>query len=317
MTAPAVAVAVVSWNTRELLLRCLSSLAPHVKAGSAEVWVVDNASADGSAAAARAAAPWASVIGLSENVGFGRAVNLVAQRTTAPWIAAANADIELEGDTLERLLQAGDGAARCGALAPRLVLPDGRTQHSVYPLPTVGFTLQFNLGRQRLDRRWGERMCLEGYWQGAQRRAVPWAIAAFLLLRREAFAEVGGFDERQWVYAEDLDLGWRLAQHGWTTTFEPAAQVRHVSGAATSIAFGAARRRRFMRETYAVIARRLGTRQMRWVALINCAGVIARLIWLAPLALARRRRRGALRDAARWLPAHLQGLGPAAGSRSR
>lgn len=316
MSAPAVTVAVVSWNTRELLVRCLRSLAPHVQVGLAEVWVVDNASSDGSAAAARAAAPWATVLELHENVGFGRAVNLVAARTTTPWLAAANADVELAAGALPELIEAGESGAdwaRRGALAPRLVLPDGRTQHSVFPLPTPSFTLMFNLGRQRLDRRWGKSMCLEGYWDGEERRVVPWAIAAFLLLRRSAFDAVGGFDERQWVYAEDLDLGWRLAQHGWSTWYEPSARVWHVSGAATELAFGGARRRRFMRETYAVIARREGPMRMRWVAAINSAGVLARLLWMAPLALLLRRLRRPLQDAAGWLPAHLQGLGAVPG----
>src|SRR5205823_6559200 len=93
MTAPReVTVAVVSWNTRDLLAHCLDSLAREVRAGTAEAWVVDNASADGSPALVREHYPWARLLALDENVGFGAAVNLVADRTESPWLAVANAD---------------------------------------------------------------------------------------------------------------------------------------------------------------------------------------------------------------------------------
>ena len=204
-----VTVAVVSWNTRELLLRCLRSLAPAVEAGRASVWVVDNASTDGSADAARTEAPWARVLEPGENLGYGPAVNLVARQTGSEWIAAANADIALEPGALQALVAAASEPG-VGAAAPRLVLPDGSTQHSVHHFPTLPFTLAFNLGLRRVGGRLGDRLALEGQWNPERAREVDWALGAFLLVKREAFDAVGGFDEDQWMYAEDLDLAWRL-----------------------------------------------------------------------------------------------------------
>jgi N-acetylglucosaminyl-diphospho-decaprenol L-rhamnosyltransferase len=301
-----VTVAVISWNTRELLVRCLSSLAADAREGRAEVWVVDNASTDGSADAARAAAPWARVIEPGENLGFGRAVNLVARQTSAPWIACANADTAPEPGALERLERAGRSDPRVGAVAPRLVLPDGRTQHSVYPFPTIGFTLAFNLGVQRISARLADRWCLEGSWNAERARTVPWAIGALLLLRREAFDAVGGFDERQWMYAEDLDLGWRLHDAGWSTRYEPAARVLHADGAATAVAFGAERAPRYMESTYEVIERRSGSRAARAIAALNVAGAAARVAWMAPLAVGLGRWRDPLAQARMWLRVHLE-----------
>ena len=100
-----VAVAVVSWNTRDLLRACLESLHADADAGRAEVWVVDNASADGSAALVRSAFPWVRLLALDENLGFGRAVNRVAARTATAWVAPANADV-LDG--LQEQVDAGD-----------------------------------------------------------------------------------------------------------------------------------------------------------------------------------------------------------------
>src|ERR1700744_385291 len=200
-----VAIAIVSHDTRDLLLRCLDSVAQDVEAGRAEAWVVDTGSRDGSAPAAREHAPWGTILEPQGNIGSGRAVNLVAARTDGAWLLCANADVELEPGTLSAMLAAAaDG--RVGAVAPRLILPDGRTQHSVHSLPTLRFTVAFNLGAPALSPRLADRLLLHGRYDADRARQVAWAIGAMLLLRRAAFDAVGGFDERQWMYAEDLDM---------------------------------------------------------------------------------------------------------------
>lgn len=299
-----VTVAVVSWNTRELLRQCLRSLRPEVDAGRASVWVVDNASFDGSAAMVRSEAPWATLVEAGANLGFGAAVDLVAERTESPWLAPANADVALVPGALEALVEAG-ADARTGAVAPRLVLPDGRTQHSVHCFPTVLFAIAFNLG---LTARAGDRLCLEGHWNPARARTVDWAVGAFLLVRRSAFEQVGGFDAQQWMYAEDIDLCWRLAGAGYLTRYEPSASVRHHESAATGPAFGEDRTARFMAATYAVIAHRRG-RGRAWITgLVNCLGAATRVALLTPSA-GRRPDRRVARDGARmWLSAHRRGL---------
>jgi GT2 family glycosyltransferase len=100
---PEVAVAIVSWNTRDLLRRCLESLATEVDSGRCEVWVVDNASSDGSAAMVRDEFPWVRLEASDENLGFGPAINLVARRTDTPWIGVANADIALQPGAIDAL----------------------------------------------------------------------------------------------------------------------------------------------------------------------------------------------------------------------
>jgi GT2 family glycosyltransferase len=85
-----VAIAVVSTNVRELLEPCLRSMRPEVEAGRAEVWVVDNASTDGSPEMVSREFPWVNLVALDRNLGYGRAVNLVAERSESPWIAPAN-----------------------------------------------------------------------------------------------------------------------------------------------------------------------------------------------------------------------------------
>jgi len=267
---PLVAVAVVSWNTRDLLRECLASLAGEPLA---EVWVVDNASADGSAEMVQAEFPEVRLVALQENAGFGPAVNLVAQRTSAPFIAPANADIAVRPGALRALLDAAARNPRAGILAPRLELLSGETQHSVYAFPTLPFTLAFNLG---LATRLGDRLCLEGHWSAERERDVDWAIGAFLVVRREAWDAAGGFDAQQWMYAEDLDLGWRVARAGYTTRYVPSARVRHHASAATTQAWGDERTLRWLRSTYSWLLRRRGLVRTRATALVNVLGAYAR-----------------------------------------
>ena len=307
-TAP-VTVAVVSWNTRDLLARCLESFAPEVQSGRVELWVVDNASDDGSADLVRDRFEWAHLVASRENLGFGRAVNLVASRTSSEWIAAANADIAVRAGAIEELLDTGARDPRAGAIAPRLVVPDGSTQHSVFAFPTVPYALVLATGAYRLSPALGDRLAIPGYWDGERARRVPWAVAAFLLVRRTAWDAVGGFDERQWMYAEDLELGWRLRDAGWATRYDPRAIVDHVGAASTVQLFGRDPAPAWQRSTYGVIARRRGATRTWAVAVLNLAGALAR--WALAGARAGRdpnadgERR---RELWRWALVHLRAL---------
>jgi GT2 family glycosyltransferase len=285
-----VAIAVVSWNTRELLDACLSSLERDVERGRAEVWVVDNGSSDGSPAMVRERHSWVHLLE-ADNVGFGAAVNRVAALTATPWIAAANADVELTPGALEAMLQAGAAHREAGVIAPQLVLGDGQVQHSVHPFPTLTLTLTFNLGLAQAIRALGDQLTIEGRWDPTRARTVDWALGAFVLIRREAWDAVGGFDQRQWMYAEDLDLAWRLRRAGWRTWFAPSAVVRHAGAASTSQAWGAQRSEQWMWSTYAWMLRRRGPAFVRVTALVNVFGAVARAALLTP---------GVYRDPARF-----------------
>src|SRR5919202_1906976 len=153
-----VTAAIVSWNTRELLDRCLASLRPDAERGLVDVWVVDNASSDGSADLVRERHGWATLVASDENLGFGRAVNLVARRTASEWLAPANADVAPRPGALDALIETGRRDPRAAAIAPRLVLPDGSTQHSVFAFPTVPFALILNSGLFHLSRELSDRM---------------------------------------------------------------------------------------------------------------------------------------------------------------
>lgn len=304
MSAPVV-VAVVSAGAREHLARCLASLHADHTAGRAEVWVVDNASTDGSPELVRERFGWVHLIASQENLGYGRAVNLVASRTDSPWLVAANDDTAVEPGALAALIAAA--RPNSGMVVPRLVLPDGSPQHSVNPFPSPLVAALEDSGLWRAVPRLAERMCLPRAWDPDRARDVPWALAAFSLLRREAFDAAGGFDADRWMYAEDLDLGWQLGRAGWATRYAPEARVHHHGGASTEQAFGAERTARRMEATYGWLALRRGRAVARATAAIAVGlhGGRAALWTLAPGRFAPRRDRARF-----WRDAHRVGLGP-------
>jgi N-acetylglucosaminyl-diphospho-decaprenol L-rhamnosyltransferase len=301
-------IAIVSWNTRDLLARCLDSLAPAADAGIADVWVVDNASSDGSPDLVRERHPWAQLVASQENLGFGAAVNVVGNRTSSEWIAPSNADIAVRPGALERLLEAGRRDPGAGAVAPRLVTPSGQTQHSIFAFPTITFSLLHASGAFRFRSALADRFAMPGRWDSERRRRVPWAIGAFLIVRRSAWDEIGGFDERQWMYAEDLDLGWRLRRAGWATRYEPLAEVDHEVAASTSQQFGGDRAPVWQRSTYGFLARRRGAAYTRAVAAVNAAGAARRLAKVAVRARGRPELAEERSAHADWLGVHVEAL---------
>jgi len=308
-TSPSpVTVAVVSWNTRDLLRRCVESFAREVDRGLVDLWVVDNASTDGSAELVRQEFPWARLLASEENIGFGRAVNLVAEKTSSEWFAPANADIAVRQGAIERLLETGRRDPGAGAVAPRLVLPDGSTQHSVFAFPTLAYTALLSASAFRFLPSIGDRYAVPGSWDKTRARRVPWAVAAFLLVRRHAWDEVGGFDERQWMYAEDLDLGWRLRRAGWATRYEPRALVDHDASSATVKLFGPELAPVWQRSTYGFLARRRGAAYARAIALLNLAGAVPRWARVALRSVRDPGQRAARSAHGRWVLVHLRAL---------
>ena len=228
----------------------------------------------------RAEFPWVHLERGERNLGFGGAVNLVAARTAHPWIVAANADTAIRPGALQALLDAGEASrSRCSGPAPGVARRLDPALGALVSEPAAGACLQ--LRNRRLLPGLGDRLCLEGYWDPERSRAVDWAHAAFLAIRREAWEAAGGFDPSQWMYGEDLDLGWRLGEAGWTTLYEPSAQVSHALGAATRHAFAEERSARHIAATYLWMRRRRGAVRARAYAALNSAGAYFRWLLLS------------------------------------
>ncbi len=290
-TLAKVRLVVVSWNSRIVLERCLSSLESEARNGVVEVIVVDNASSDGSAQMVEENFGWATVIASRDNLGFGAAVNLGADGAKSEWIVAANADIEVPDGVVEALTDIGDRNRTIGAVAPQLRSPTGESQVSTFPFPTTRdyAARAFGLHRVR-SRRLARLFGVKSDHLPDVEREVDYAMGAFLLLRTEAFRAVGGFDERQWMYAEDMDLCWRLARSQWSTLYVPGYTVIHLGAASTESAFGDEIGARTLAAHYAWIRNRRGMVQFGAAVGINLVGIYLRLAVLSLLAMVDHRR---------------------------
>lgn len=227
-----IAVVVVNFNTRELLRSCLASV---LGEEPSEVVVVDNGSADDSRSLVRNGFPGVLLLEGHGNHGFGAAANQGIAACRAPYVLLLNADTRVEPGALRELAGELDRHPRAGVVGPRLLTPDGRPQSSWFPEPTPFNWLALNTYLNRLVRVTPglERRFRPVWSSNLPPGTVPWLKGAALALRREAFQSVGGFDTSFFLYAEDIDLCFRLRQAGWEVRFTPAARVVHVEGAST------------------------------------------------------------------------------------
>ena len=225
-----VAAVIVSYNVRDLLLRCIASLRAD---GVSEIVVVDNASRDGSADAVEAHEPDVTLLRLTTNLGFGGGANRGVARTTAPYVLIVNPDVVVEPGSTKALVDALERDPGLGIVGPRIDTLDGEVYPSARAFPNLldaaGHAfLHFLWPNNRFSRRY--RML---DWDRASARDVDWVAGTHLLMRREAWDAVRGFDEAYFMYMEDVDLCWRLRGAGWRTGYDPAARVQHDIGRST------------------------------------------------------------------------------------
>ena len=298
-------VVIVNWNGGALLRACLASLASVQEAATVQVIVVDNASQDGSADGLPALPRPLRLIRNAENRGFGRACDQGAAAGDAPAILFLNPDTQVAPDALRLARDALTADPRTGIVGARLVDPDGRTTRSCARAPT-GLGL---LGRAlALDRLGLVRPHFLVEWDHADDRAVGQVMGAFLMIRRDLFAALDGFDPRFFVYWEDADLCTRARAAGFS--------VRHVAGAvAHHVGQGTTRQVRARRLFYFLRSQILYAHKHhgRAAALaLTAASFCAQVPLRLALALARRSAAEAAEvlRAAGLLAAALPGLAP-------
>jgi N-acetylglucosaminyl-diphospho-decaprenol L-rhamnosyltransferase len=225
------AVVIVNYETGAWLERCLRSLEDARGDVSVEVIVIDNASSDGSADASEALG--ARLIRNDTNRWLSPAWNQGAAATHAPYLLFLNPDTEWFFGTLADLVAAARRNPRAALVGPMLRNPDGTVYPSGRQFPSLvdaighAFLSPFTR-RNRFTRRYE----LDG-WDRSTEREVDWVSGAAMLIPREAFDAVGGFDEGFPLYGEELDIATRLRDRDRTALFTPAAEVIHAVGVST------------------------------------------------------------------------------------
>jgi hypothetical protein len=226
-------VIIVNWNVRPLLERCLASVTESAQRGglNCELIVVDNASTDGSPDMVRRLFPTVELICSDANLGFARANNLGASRAGGRYLLFLNPDTEVVGDALPTMVAYMDQHPAVGLLGPKLLFPDGRVQPSRRRFPTLATAF---LESTVVQQWFPQNRTLDRYYVRDRsddvEQDVDWVVGACMLIRREAWDEIGPLDERFFMYSEELDWCRRLKSAGWRVVYLPSATVVHYEG---------------------------------------------------------------------------------------
>jgi GT2 family glycosyltransferase len=232
LTVPAaLSVVTVSYNCRADILELLADLATASASLPLEVHVVDNASTDGTVDAIREQHPWVDLEALDSNIGFARANNRALYRASGEYIVCLNPDTRVDTQALDASTTALAKGSDIGILTPRVVDEAGRfDRRCMRGFPTV-WSLTCHVSR--LDRvlpTRASRRYTMGWLPDDQPADVEAVSGAVMFARRDALLEVGGFDERFFMYGEDIDLCLRVGDAGWRVRYWPGASIVHLAG---------------------------------------------------------------------------------------
>jgi hypothetical protein len=257
---PDLSAIVVNWNGGEMLLRCLQSLLAAAQGMSAGIWLVDNASGDGSAERAIQTYPEVRLIRNDGNLGFARAANQALAQAAGAYLLLLNPDVQIGREALTRMLGVMRGDSRIGIAGCPSVDGQGRR--------VPGYELSFP----------GQRRAAVSQSEG-EVQEVAWVSGACLLARRAMAQAIGFLDPGFFMYYEDVDWCYRARAAGWRVVTIPAALVRHELGsssaqapAARAVQWAAGSRLRFYQKHYS-------RRRARWLKVRLQASALAQVLW--------------------------------------
>jgi N-acetylglucosaminyl-diphospho-decaprenol L-rhamnosyltransferase len=241
---PSIDALIVSFNTREDLGVTLKSLLDYQPVEAAlRVTVLDNASSDGSADMVERQFPDVTLVRGRENIGFGRANNILAERSSAAYLLLLNSDTVLAGDIITPLLRTLQDDPTAVLVGPRMVYPDGRVQYSAQRLPTLSYEFARVLRGKRLGRLLAPAFDSQRIVDSTDEvdltnrrvaRETQFVWATCWLLRRADIQREGLFDASFPMYDEDLDFCRRAIARGRTVRYVPDSELVHVGGASTN-----------------------------------------------------------------------------------
>jgi hypothetical protein len=230
-----ISVIIVNWNTKELLLECLRSLAMQAGDFKKEVIVVDNGSTDGSPRTVRATFPDIKVIENNANLGFAKANNIGIAKSHGRYVCLLNSDVRALDSCLLQLINFMDENPDIGISGPKILNPDLTIQDSCRKFPSLWNNLSPAIGLDKIFRNVpffsGEHMF---HFKHDTMLHVDYLAGCFLMVRRKALDEVGLLDERFFIYQEEVDWCKRFRNQGWKVSFFPEAAAVHNHGASSS-----------------------------------------------------------------------------------
>jgi GT2 family glycosyltransferase len=219
-------VVIVNWNTRDLLLKCLASVYETIRTLRFEVWLVDNASRDGSVDAVQKQFPKVHLIQNSRNQGFAAANNKAFRQIKGRYGLLVNTDVVITERAVQWLFQFMENTPKAGIACGQLLNLDGTKQNSIANLPSLALLLtNETLLRLLFPKTYPSK--LRQYESPIE---VESCIGACMMVRKAAMDDVGFLDERFFFYFEETDWACRMRKAGWKVFFVPGARFFHAQG---------------------------------------------------------------------------------------
>ena len=228
---------IVSWNTRELLRNCLRSIELCSSSLQVQTIVVDNNSADGTREMVSRLFPWVFLLNSGGNLGFARANNLGLPHACAPLVLYLNPDTEVRGESLLQMVEYMRRESSIGALGCKIRNLDGSVQPlglQWFPSPITEFLKLLVVSDHTVRRLAG----VFPWHDPAASGEVKKLYGACLMVRRSVLDQVGTFDERFFMYCEDVDFCHRISRAGWRIYYLASAEIMHLGGASSASAPG-------------------------------------------------------------------------------
>jgi GT2 family glycosyltransferase len=276
-----VSVVIVSWNTRDLLRECLRSVLAETRVVSCQVIVVDNASADGSAAMVAAEFPTARLVANRDNRGFAAANNQGMRHATGRYALFLNPDTRVLDGAIDKMVGFMDQEPEIAVGGCQVLVRQGVLQRTCFAFPSP---LNLLLAFSHLDRLFPAIRFLRrpdfGDWARDTQRDVDVVTGMFMLVRRKAIEQVGGMDEDYFVYGEEADWCFRFRRHGWRCTFTPIARIVHHDGGGKSTSQARLRMYVQLQKSLLIFHRKnLGMAAFVLARVVFCAAMTARSVW--------------------------------------
>jgi len=230
---PSVAVVTVSYHSGDYLPSLFASISTSTDVPVKSV-VVNNAPDDSGVGAVVAELPGVELVNAGANLGYGKGMNLGVQHSgNADWLLLINPDLTLAPGALDTLLTVGQSDPSIGIVGPLIYTPSREVYPSARRLPS----LRHGIGHAIFGQVWKTNPWTKGYLADREnpprQRDAGWLSGSCLLVRRAAFDMVGGFDDKFFMYFEDVDLCARLARADWRVIYAPSAEITHVGGHST------------------------------------------------------------------------------------
>jgi GT2 family glycosyltransferase len=221
-----ISIIIVNWNTKGLLLDCLASVYETVQNVSMEIWMVDNASTDGSVEAVRHFYPDVKIISNSKNLGFAKANNKAFKRMVGRYALLLNTDTVLTGGAVESIYTFMENTPDAGMACGQLLNEDGSKKNSIANFPgIISLLLNETLLRILFPQKYPSKRC-----EYKRPIEVDSCIGACLMVRKKTMDHVGFLDEDYFFFFEETDWARRIKEAGWKIYFVPSAGITHFQG---------------------------------------------------------------------------------------